>query len=91
MDAWNVFSTNDPSFAELAVVYPNPSNGIFRIHAATTPTNIHIVNAMGQFISSFVPDQPNFELDLTDFPAGLYHLHIQHRSTTEVKRLVIAK
>lgn len=90
-DAWNTFSSSDAAFSELAVVYPNPSKGVFRVQALVTPTNIHVLSALGQLVYEFTPDQPNFEMDLSAFPNGTYHLQIQHRNQTEMKRLVLTK
>lgn len=55
-------------------VYPNPSSDIFTINGLENLENEHftILNSIGQSVSLTI--QSNGQLDLSDFPSGLYYL-----------------
>ncbi|MFI0430057.1 T9SS type A sorting domain-containing protein [Mariniflexile sp. HMF6888] len=72
--------------------YPNPSNGIFYINLPVSINNVNseLYNINGALISSQKHELngKNFELDITDKPAGMYFLKI---NLTEPVTLKIIK
>lgn len=57
-------------------VYPNPSNGKFRIETENDIRNIHVYNTIGEVVysgSNFVSGTA-IEIDLSAFPKGIYLL-----------------
>ena len=53
-------------------LYPNPTSG--KIHVALSENAIHcqIVDSMGNLLQETSPSSPDFELDLSGLPSGMY-------------------
>jgi hypothetical protein len=54
------------------LVYPNPSQGVFRIVSRNSLGYVRIMNAMGILVLSQETLESSFSLDLQRFPAGIY-------------------
>jgi hypothetical protein len=80
---------------EKLVVYPNPSNGQFRITTANKLNgNITVVNSIGKVVwsSSFTTDdsEENYDFEL-NIPNGVYTLVIDQNQEKTTSKLVIQK
>jgi len=72
------------------VVFPNPSSGYFTIRSDYDMT-IQVLGVLGEVIREIdLTSQNNFNLNLTDLPAGLYFLKENNTSNSAV-RIVIEK
>jgi hypothetical protein len=58
-------------------LYPNPTSG--KIHIALLENAIHcqIVGLMGNILQETSPSSPDFELDLSGLPSGMYLVKVQ--------------
>ncbi len=72
------------------VVFPNPSSGYFTIRS-DYDMSIQVLSVLGEVIREIdLTSQNNFNLNLTDLPAGLYFLKENNTSNSAV-RIVIEK
>jgi hypothetical protein len=55
-------------------VYPNPSNGIFKISLSQAGAEIHIFDAMGRPVFHQQVETQQAFIDLSRFPSGIYFL-----------------
>jgi hypothetical protein len=63
-------------------IYPSPSNGIVNIelNEAIENQDVIILNALGRVIKSVsVIGEESFQMDLSDFPKGLYYVKYNNR------------
>ena len=92
---WDLFgSTSDQGYNSV-LVFPNPSNGAFRIeflHAAAGDRQLQLINALGQVVhtqrATLADGNNSVALDL-DLPTGIYFLEISSEADRSVERLVI--
>lgn len=58
-------------------LYPNPTSG--KIHIALSENAIHcqIIGLMGNVLQETSPSSPDFELDLSGLPSGMYLVKVQ--------------
>jgi phosphodiesterase/alkaline phosphatase D-like protein len=62
----------------MALVYPNPSAGIFNLVLPQGSTNISVYSLQGVLVAQHaVQDTPAYALDLAHMPKGLYMLKIE--------------
>lgn len=71
-------STNSLSNFHSISIYPNPSYGMINLSSENEINTIQVLNFAGCFINEI--NQKNFEhiqIDLTNYPSGLYFLNVQ--------------
>jgi len=69
------------------ILYPNPTAGPVLISApGTRIVDLSVFNAAGQLVVKPVPSANNF--DLTDQPAGIYHVRVISESGVITKSVV---
>ena len=69
-------------------VLPNPTQDVFRVQFANSPSKcrLKLINALGQVISQVDGRQ----LNVQEFPSGMYFLSIETEAGTNQKRVIIA-
>ena len=65
------------SGSQPVVVYPNPTNSVVHIDVKEPAISCQLVDLMGNAVMHVQPLQPDFEVNLTNLPSGLYLLKIQ--------------
>ena len=70
-----------------AVVYPNPSTGIFDIKGEGL-RKIEVINNYGQVMLSKECEKDSYRIDLGDYAAGTYLLRIYTVKGTTIKQLI---
>jgi hypothetical protein len=78
------------------VIYPNPSNGNFTVKPNVTASTkekvyqIKITDLSGKavFSQQTIPLESNYQLDISQYNAGIYFLSITVGNSTEVKKLI---
>ena len=58
-------------------IYPNPTSGKIRIALLENATHCQIVGLMGNILQETSPSGPDFELDLSGWPSGMYLVKMQ--------------
>ncbi len=77
-----------------AIVYPNPSNGIFNIefYSLQKQVDIEVYNAMGRLIKTEKLSALNFhKLDLSEGVNGVYYLYIKNEKLHDKFKLTLMK
>lgn len=72
------------------VVFPNPSNGIFRIPLANaTPSTILVCNSIGRQVLNTSTSNYVETIDLGNEPDGIYFVSVTSNGNTNVHRIVL--
>ena len=102
--SYNTFSTlssiritaGDPELGENLKIYPNPTRGLFNISFIAEKIDnfeITIIDAFGKLVSQ--EDKQDFigeyikQVDLSDYPRGIYMLQIRTQNSFVSKRIVL--
>jgi methionine-rich copper-binding protein CopC len=94
-DIEDVTTVNDPFAGVNIQVYPNPSNGLFKLvvnNIKSGSLGIEIMNLQGQIIfKNVINDPTGFSeyIDLTKFGKGLYFLRINDGNKATVEKILI--
>lgn len=96
-EALNSLDVNSSENSNGANLFPNPSNGIFKLNLSMTDlskTRIDVVNLIGEIVYSFGADSipigtNSLDFDLAFLPDGLYNLRIQDSKSFTTTRLII--
>ncbi|MCK4631110.1 MAG: T9SS type A sorting domain-containing protein, partial [Bacteroidales bacterium] len=94
-DIEDVTAVNDPFAGVNIQVYPNPSNGLFKLvvnNVKSGSLGIEIMNMQGQIIfKNVINDPTGFSeyIDLTKFSKGLYFLRINDGNKATVEKILI--
>jgi plastocyanin len=83
-------NTMNPDIA----IYPNPSDGLISIEIKNSPVqqtyNLNIFDISGaQILNTTLSNQLNNNIDLTDFPKGLYFVKINNGSALYTRKIII--
>ncbi|MFK7786026.1 MAG: T9SS type A sorting domain-containing protein, partial [Crocinitomicaceae bacterium] len=74
------------------VIYPNPSNGLFHVELAidgeSSQQEVQVYNTTGKLIYSANPESRDFNIDLSEFDSGLYHLIIKNQDGIIQRKLI---
>jgi hypothetical protein len=68
-------------------VYPNPSNGIFKITGESIQ-NVSVFDLTGNLVRTQEYNSLNNEIDISSHPAGIYFIKIQGKNGVIVKRVI---
>ena len=89
-------TAGDTELGENLNIYPNPTRGLFNISFIAEKVDnfeIRIVDAFGKLISK--EDKKDFigeyvkQVDLSDFPRGIYMIQIRNQNSSVNKRIVL--
>ena len=81
---------SDELIAEELSVYPNPSQGIFKVDITVAGT-LEIYNNMGALIYSELLEPSLREMDFSKFPVGFYHITLQSENYRQGTHLLLTK
>lgn len=70
-------------------IYPNPTEGKFYVQADNIK-EISVYNLVGQEIISYIVDNDNCTIDLSNFDEGIYFVKINTSNNSLTKRLILA-
>ena len=70
------------------LLYPNPSDGNFRIESGTLIDEVHIYSLNGQKLQSLRPSKKVFRVN-SNLSKGLYLVEISGSNFREIKRLMV--
>ncbi len=90
-DGWlmKVELTRTTSEAATVSAHPNPSNGLVYLNNLSATDEIRVHNSMGQLVlAPYQVTGISERIDLTSFLPGVYLIHIQRESSSELIRLV---
>lgn len=81
----NVSNTSTPG------VFPNPGKGFFNIEGIDAPSDISVLNNLGEIVFDKRMQAGEKEIDLTALPGGLYYLQIRKSDNQVVLKVEIEK
>ncbi len=68
------------------LIYPNPSSQFIDIQNVTPNSNLEIYTTLGQKMLQTTVENDAVQLDIHDFPKGIYVVRLRHNSTKVVKQ-----
>jgi hypothetical protein len=92
-----LLNSRDEPLESFMLVYPNPGAGRFTVYfpQALSETHIEVTDIHGRVIRAFVlpflPAAGQTDLDLSDYPSGVYRLHMESGERKQVMNLMILK
>ncbi|MFM7022511.1 MAG: T9SS type A sorting domain-containing protein [Flavobacteriales bacterium] len=72
-----------------AILYPNPSNGIFTLQSNEVAQNITVFDKTGRMILSLIPSDSYSAIDLSSYAADLYFIQVKYENNIEVLKAVV--
>ncbi len=69
-------------------VFPNPVRDLFSIESQTTIRIVHLYSARGNLLLRREPGTRHTQICLSDFPPGLYLLHVESKDRAQTKKLI---
>jgi hypothetical protein len=67
-------------------MFPNPTNGLVKINSSSDFQNIEVYNSLQKCV---LKQRYTGELNLSEFPNGVYFVKLYNRETSAVRRLVL--
>jgi hypothetical protein len=92
----NTNTVNELIGRENVEVYPNPTNGVFRIQMDNGKLSIEnyqlsIYNVLGECINQQIIKSPNQQIDLSFVPNGIYFLQLLNSDGIISKKIMVEK
>ena len=72
-------------------VYPNPTSDKIHIALSENATLCQIMGLMGNVLQEFSPSSPDFDLDLSGLPSGMYVVKVQYADGRMAFRKVVKR
>ena len=67
----------------ICTLYPNPTQGKFILSSSESPRSISIIDVNGKLLQIATDPAQNQEIDLTDYPKGIYLVKISLENSTQ--------
>jgi Secretion system C-terminal sorting domain len=86
----NTHETTEVDIFPAAILFPNPTSGVFKIEMPTPypiQTNVSITNALGVKVAEGNLSQPQF--DISNQAAGIYFVNIQYQNQTAIYKIIV--
>ena len=81
-----ILSIENPS------VYPNPSSGLVNVLSDKRyPSAINVYNSQGKIVFSNKNASTSHQINLTQFGAGVYYIHLQNNGKKFVRKVIITQ
>jgi spore coat protein CotH len=72
-------------------IYPNPTSGKIHIVLSENATRCQVIGLMGNVLQETSPSSPDFELDLSGLPSGMYLVKVQFADGRTAFRKVVKR
>lgn len=69
-------------------IYPNPAQEVLNLNATSNLTQAEIIDAYGNFVNHFYPNQTQFQLPIETLAPGIYYLKISTADSNVTERFV---
>ena len=81
----------NPSVVKEYAIWPNPTNGLltFQTPGETQAHFLFLFNSDGKLIAQFRDVEDGTQIDLSEFPAGIYYLQISDGRGLQIRRKVL--
>ncbi|MCW5907486.1 MAG: T9SS type A sorting domain-containing protein [Chitinophagales bacterium] len=98
LDKFEVLESTSVSAEELSLfenvrVYPNPTKGMLNVALTNqaTPTQVEVLNTLGQVVHASNKTQAVFSIDVSGNPTGLYLLRLRAGSSEKVVKFSLTR
>ncbi|MEN9302220.1 MAG: hypothetical protein RL264_649 [Bacteroidota bacterium] len=82
-------TSNLPEIKNLSInIYPNPAQEVLNLNATSNLTQVEIIDACGNFVNHFYPNQTQFQLPIETLAPGIYYLKISTADSNVTERFV---
>ena len=85
----NITNINNVNKVSTLFVFPNPNNGIFTISSKQVIQKIEVTNIEGQLLLSETTAEKTHQLNLTNFPQGIYFIKVGYPNGLNITKKVI--
>ena len=86
----DITSTSDISPDQVDIrVFPNPTSGRFTIDSGADIDFVAVYNFSGQLIQQHKPESQELQLDLSQWPSGVYTLQLSISGMLHLDRVII--
>ena len=90
-----VTGISDDNLLNVMRVSPNPTSGVLQVDLNPSfyvgNTRLSIFDAVGQELISYNPIDSNVQLDLSDFPDGIYFLYIKQAGNFAIEKIILQR
>ena len=87
---WNNIGVSENTKIENLKIYPNPANGMATIKVGTNdPYTLTVANIMGQVVHTVKGKQSEVQLNVANYPAGVYIVNVKTANATASQKLII--
>ena len=69
-------------------IYPNPAQEVLNLNATSNLTQVEIIDAYGNFVKRFNPNQTQFQFPIETLAQGIYYLKISTADSNVTERFV---
>jgi uncharacterized delta-60 repeat protein len=83
-----VVGVEEESVAKSIQVFPNPGDGRYHITTNGRPWSVKIINSIGASILESSGETTQAEVDIRDFPAGIYFFHVKTQDRAVVRKII---
>jgi hypothetical protein len=75
--------------ATYVMVYPNPATSVMNIQANENIKNIRVMNLAGQTVVSTAVDAERYQINASDFDAGIYFVQIETDNGITTQKITV--
>ncbi len=87
---WDDLGIEDENIKSEIDVYPNPTKGNINIISNNHKIeNVHIYNSIGKLLNTFVINNNEISLDISNFKKGIYILKLQCKNAVITKKITL--
>jgi hypothetical protein len=69
-------------------IYPNPAQEVLNLNATSNLTQVEIIDAYGNVVNRFNPNQTQFQFPIETLAQGIYYLKISTADSNVTERFV---
>ncbi len=73
------------------IIYPNPANLMINIESTLSISKLRVIDILGQIVHFSQPQSENYQLNVSDFPEGIYFVQILTSEGYTVRKIQIAR
>lgn len=85
---FQLLSAGHPDIDASVAIYPNPTNGILNITAATNIQTVQLFDVQGRLLQTAVRDEPSVTIDLSGKQSGIYFVKVTSVNGIGIQKVV---
>ncbi|CAM3387930.1 hypothetical protein FLLO111716_07650 [Flavobacterium longum] len=85
---FQLLSAGHPDTDASIAVYPNPTNGVLNITAATNIQTVQLFDVQGRLLQTAVRDEPSVTMDISGKQSGIYFVKVTSVNGIAIQKIV---